>query len=284
MRRDPINDEEFAQQQQQHLYSESPIDIDDPPLINTQLDHDAIYALELQAEEYSKPSLVIPPSHPYFSSKQESNDSINPTNYVNPNDPIIVSDAELAAHLAAEEKLQRHKQTSQRRPSRTVRRPTSNTTRISTFNISSNNDSNSAINPISMLLQPHNAQNHVPIINDHFNDPATEDLPNMDRDFGPEDYERLLELDKLTKANKLTEEQISTLPTEKYYHAANQSKEEAKCNICMEQFQPQQILRRQTCFHVYHQDCIDPWLRDIDGRPGIVVELIGRRVERRRFS
>ncbi|CAF3965801.1 unnamed protein product, partial [Rotaria sp. Silwood1] len=194
----------------------------------------------------------------YFSSKQESNDSIYPADYVNPDDPIIVNDAELAAHLAAEEKLQQQKQTSQRRPSRTVRRPTSNVTRISTFNTSSNNDSNSTIGPISMLLQPFTAQNHVPIINDHFDDPAAEDLRNMDRDFGPEDYERLLELDKLTNVNKLTEEQISTLPTEKYHHAANQSEEETKCNICIEQFQPQQILCRLTCFHVYHRDCIDP--------------------------
>ncbi|CAF1549772.1 unnamed protein product, partial [Rotaria sordida] len=31
MLRNPINDEEFARQQQQRLYSESPIDIGDPP-------------------------------------------------------------------------------------------------------------------------------------------------------------------------------------------------------------------------------------------------------------
>ncbi|CAF2763187.1 unnamed protein product [Rotaria sp. Silwood2] len=262
MRRNTINDEEFARQQQQRLYSESPTDIDDSPLTNTQLDHDAAYALQLQTGEYSKTSLPSAPSHSYFSSEQESNDSIYPAFYMNPDDPIVVSDAELAAHLGAEEKLQQCKQTSQRRPTPAVRHSASNVTRTSTLNTSSNNGSNPVISAISMLLQPFTARNHVQTINDHFNDPVAEDLLSLDGDFGPEDYERLLELDKLTTANKLTEEQISTLPTEKYHRTANQSEEETKCNICIEQFQPQQTLRRLTCFHVYHQDCIDPWLKE----------------------
>jgi hypothetical protein len=51
------------------------------------------------------------------------------------------------------------------------------------------------------------------------------------------------------------------LPTEKFHRPKNASDEENKCSICWEEFEQNQILRRLPCFHLYHRDCIDNWLK-----------------------
>ncbi len=63
-------------------------------------------------------------------------------------------------------------------------------------------------------------------------------------------------------ANKpLTADEIERLPTEKFQRRATKNEEDNKCNICWDEFEQDQPLRRLRCLHLYHKDCIDPWLK-----------------------
>jgi hypothetical protein len=37
--------------------------------------------------------------------------------------------------------------------------------------------------------------------------------------------------------------------------------EEKRCSICLENFYREEMVRTLPCFHSYHANCIDPWLR-----------------------
>ena len=41
----------------------------------------------------------------------------------------------------------------------------------------------------------------------------------------------------------------------------NVAAEEKRCSICLENFHREEIVRTLPCFHSYHANCIDPWLR-----------------------
>ncbi|CAF1215482.1 unnamed protein product [Adineta ricciae] len=73
---------------------------------------------------------------------------------------------------------------------------------------------------------------------------------------------RLLDLDKNVPTKKLTSEQINILPTEVFQGAKNKNDEENKCSVCWDDFEQSQTLRRLRCFHLYHKECIDKWLKD----------------------
>lgn len=107
-----MSDEEIARQHQEQLYNESLMDIDpmdvDEPVPNVassfnphrvvEIDEDAALALRLQEEEYSRNSII--PSRPY---RGQSNDKKSLSIITDSDDQLVVSDAELAAHLQAEE-------------------------------------------------------------------------------------------------------------------------------------------------------------------------------------
>jgi hypothetical protein len=54
----------------------------------------------------------------------------------------------------------------------------------------------------------------------------------------------------------LTQAQIEMFPAFKY-----QDEKDAECTICMAHFEPGETLRRLQCFHIYHTNCIDQWLK-----------------------
>jgi hypothetical protein len=126
-----VDDELLPRQEQERLYFESFMDVDgappqaaglDPKRFEA-LDADTAFALQLQEEEYSRRS-IEPSRRPYSSSKQQFNNKTFAPFLDETYDQPIFSDAELAAHLQAEENQKRSAPSYQRRPPRQpVQRP-----------------------------------------------------------------------------------------------------------------------------------------------------------------
>jgi len=89
------------------------------------------------------------------------------------------------------------------------------------------------------------------------------DIDNMDYDtlirrFGTGDENRRV-MDSVS---------INQLPTHKFVKRKS-TKENVKiletqkshCSICLEEFKEGENVRTLPCFHYYHPDCIDPWLK-----------------------
>jgi hypothetical protein len=116
-----MSDEEIARQQQERLYFESLMDVD-PPATPTadaaifdanrfeDIETDAAIARQLQEEEYSRSSLA--PSHVH---QRQSNNNKSSSTVINRHSQSTMSDAELAAHLQAEEDQRQRRQHPQRR-------------------------------------------------------------------------------------------------------------------------------------------------------------------------
>jgi len=262
-----MDDEEIARQEQEQLFNSGYMDVAEPsPSIDTtrleEIDTDAAIARQLQEEEYSKPSIL--PFRPY---QQESNDEKSSPITTDPYGGLVFSDAELAAQLQAdEERNQRRRR--QRPPFPSQRRPSNPT--------NNQNDEPETI-PFPFLPRPTHQHSSSSGNNRNNNNAASlfrlfagfqrpggqgsQNLQNNDEDFGPDDYENLLALDTSVKNKALTTEQINRLPTEQFRRPKNQNDEENKCHICWDQFEQNQTLRRLRCLHLYHKDCIDPWLK-----------------------
>lgn len=61
--------------------------------------------------------------------------------------------------------------------------------------------------------------------------------------------------------NRIDADKLELLPVERFERAKDQSSEETTCSICMETFSFGEMLRRLSCFHLYHKKCIDTWLK-----------------------
>lgn len=54
---------------------------------------------------------------------------------------------------------------------------------------------------------------------------------------------------------------VATIPTMKYHHEAFHSKEDARCSICLDDYEDRETLRvMPACLHNFHLTCIDVWL------------------------
>ena len=96
-------------------------------------------------------------------------------------------------------------------------------------------------------------------------------------DFGPDDYERLLQLDDnavkrgASRAELDSSTAVSTVPpaakarrVEGGAAAAGGgggSGEDNTCAVCLEEPAPGEMVRRLRCLHAFHLACIDTWLR-----------------------
>ena len=77
------------------------------------------------------------------------------------------------------------------------------------------------------------------------------------RDITPEDYELLLQLDDDVAPKTVSQELLNKLET------AVPSKfglTGELCSICMEQFKPEDLLKKLLCGHCFHSPCVDQWL------------------------
>ena len=93
-------------------------------------------------------------------------------------------------------------------------------------------------------------------------------LSFLDRDFGEQDYEMLLQLDeadgeeKKRHALKTNAKAIDNLPTKKVSRAVG--KEEGTCAICLEGMRANQVVLALRCRHEYHRGCITKWLKSCE--------------------
>ncbi|XP_073328204.1 uncharacterized protein [Pagrus major] len=89
------------------------------------------------------------------------------------------------------------------------------------------------------------------------------DLPEFSGDVQGNDYEALLEFEERQGAvvsKKLSRREIQRFPT-KAFQSAN-SAGNTQCQICFCDYTDGEKLRMLPCFHDYHVQCIDRWLKD----------------------
>ena len=194
MNRDRKTDEEFARRQQELLYSENQDDSDEDLSVmnNARLELDEAVAQRMQAEEYARTSPTFP-SHPYFSSKEHAIRENYSDRSANEGERPVVTDAEFAAHLQAEENQKQRRAARRQRPPNVPNFPANSATitraRPSTPQASSNIGTHSMVNILSALLQtfaaPPNTASAIlfPLGR------GANNLQNVPNDFGPEHYE-----------------------------------------------------------------------------------------------
>ena len=94
-------------------------------------------------------------------------------------------------------------------------------------------------------------------------------------DFGPDDYERLLQLDDnavkrgASRAELDSSTAISTVPPPAKERRVEGGAaggggggggEDKTCAVCLEEPVAGEVVRRLRCLHVFHLACIDQWL------------------------
>ncbi|UJR35602.1 hypothetical protein I4U23_028353 [Adineta vaga] len=263
------------------------------------LSADEAYARQLQQEEYSRDSLASH-RHPYDPFRVESDDesgTVSAPTYIPDDDHSnLRADAGYAAYLQRQEQVSRYF----RQNPPFVQRQQSH--RSSNEPSQTNEDENEPVPPPFSSLFQYRQPSHNEDDNDEENPyvnmphpffqlfvnrgrPAPDDfhaffsglhgrrhrrsgnLQDTEEDFGPEDYERLLQLDDTVRKKKLTKEQINSIPIESFRRTSNNTDEENKCGICLEQFETNQTLRRFSCRHIYHKECGDRWLQENNACP-----------------
>ncbi|UJR18978.1 hypothetical protein I4U23_022107 [Adineta vaga] len=245
---------------------------DHPDLID--VDADAAFAFELQAQEYAKYNNSSSRRHHYSSTKQVSktNNTSLPS-FADEDQEKMVSDGILAARLQQEEDRKRHdpatandallaarlqEEENRKNPQnqqlshRTYQSDHSSTAPFAqsrSFNPPISNSFRSLTSEFPNNFDFHRSRN--------FNNRIIDNTEDLDVDDSPSSYES----EALTRSKALTNDQINILPTEKFRRTANKSDEQNKCGVCWDEFQQNETLRRLTCLHIYHKDCIDPWLQ-----------------------
>ncbi|CAF3347192.1 unnamed protein product [Rotaria socialis] len=273
------DDDSIAQQHQDRPFYRNLMNVIDPSLepwilhntrAQQEIDSDAAIAVQLQEQEYGKLSMTSFP--PYY--QQNSNNTSNSMN------SLVARDAAYAAHLQAEENQKQQKKRDQQRVSNSATNQ-------------NNRPSAAATSQMPSFVTPPNpsptpGRNHsrftdnfdlfTPVRISHYNGSRGANpfrgngrgrgrgrglghIENHNNDFGPDDYENLLELDQTDNKIALTNDQINRLPTERFCPLPNANPEENKCSICMDNYEKNQTLRRLPCLHRYHKDCIDNWLK-----------------------
>ncbi|XP_011474715.1 uncharacterized protein LOC101160975 isoform X2 [Oryzias latipes] len=88
-------------------------------------------------------------------------------------------------------------------------------------------------------------------------------LPDFSDDIQGNNYEALLEFEERQGAvvsRKLSRREIQRFPTKKFHSAKTAGN--TQCQICFCDYNDGEKLRMLPCFHDYHVQCIDRWLKD----------------------
>ena len=65
---------------------------------------------------------------------------------------------------------------------------------------------------------------------------------------------------RVNRIKGLTQSEIDRIPCEIFN--SNMNYELRNCTICLENFREGDILKRLGCLHIFHKDCIVPWLKE----------------------
>ncbi|XP_001641346.2 RING finger protein 44 [Nematostella vectensis] len=79
-----------------------------------------------------------------------------------------------------------------------------------------------------------------------------------------ENYETLLNLAEQigeAKPKGLTRAEIDQLPTYRVTAESKKQNDDARCVVCLVDFEEKQLVRTLPCLHEYHTRCIDKWLK-----------------------
>ncbi|XP_024136779.1 E3 ubiquitin-protein ligase RNF165 [Oryzias melastigma] len=88
-------------------------------------------------------------------------------------------------------------------------------------------------------------------------------LPDLSNDVQGNNYEALLEFEERQGAvvsKKLSRREIQRFPTKKFQ--STKTTGNTQCQICFCDYDEGEKLRMLPCFHDYHVQCIDRWLKD----------------------
>jgi len=95
---------------------------------------------------------------------------------------------------------------------------------------------------------------------------------NMQGITGDESYEALLRLDDNVVKVGMDKHKLHSLPTFQF-QGKKANEEENSCICCMSDYENGDELRRLTCFHSFHKDCIDEWLKENHKCPICKIDL-----------
>ncbi|EDO49283.1 predicted protein [Nematostella vectensis] len=63
------------------------------------------------------------------------------------------------------------------------------------------------------------------------------------------------------KPKGLTRAEIDQLPTYRVTAESKKQNDDARCVVCLVDFEEKQLVRTLPCLHEYHTRCIDKWLK-----------------------
>ncbi|KAG2388736.1 hypothetical protein C9374_000175 [Naegleria lovaniensis] len=96
--------------------------------------------------------------------------------------------------------------------------------------------------------------------NDHFGQVSQTSSSIPSNITGDESYEELLRLDENAVKIGVNKGLLWQFPTFIHDGTKSMNEENNSCVCCMEEYNKGDQLRRLTCFHTFHKDCIDQWL------------------------
>jgi len=87
-------------------------------------------------------------------------------------------------------------------------------------------------------------------------------LLNADRDFNPEDYEMLLQLDERAPGPPSSQDelQVTMLLSQMPVSQLAATSAGTQCIICLEKMEAGNEVRTLPCMHFFHRVCIDKWI------------------------
>ena len=60
----------------------------------------------------------------------------------------------------------------------------------------------------------------------------------------------------------MDDKMLRVFPIAKFKVSPNMNEEQKRCTVCFTEFEPNEDVKFLFCMHIFHQECIDPWLKE----------------------